>query len=153
MAAGLIGGGVAVALAAMYGEPGVTMAVAEGCLIGLLITPDADFETATEPEKVMRHIPIIGLLFGASWYIYGVLASHRGRSHHIIWGTLSRVLWSLALVVFWSLFASGLAAWLSGQWQPWPTMVLLWLAAWFNPWILAGWWLQDIIHIALDWAW
>lgn len=147
---GLAGGIAAVLAAAAYTDYATTRAVAIGSLIGLAITPDLDQEGTTFTERILRRIPLIGFVFQVSWYGYALLFRHRGWSHNLLLGTLTRVAWAGLLLVCWSLVAIG-AAWLwDGAPRNWLTEIIRPMLNEAHAGVFIGWWLQDVLHVLAD---
>lgn len=143
-------GGVGLLIVTAWYAPAQLSPVAAGALLGTLITPDADLESTTHSEALLRSIPLVGILFQIFWYPYALLHRHRGVSHWPLIGTTSRVLYSLALTYLG-------AALLTGLLPPTGPEPARWLADWrtlahalTNVWLLAAWLVQDVLHLVLD---
>lgn len=138
-----IGGAVAV-----YTQPDtVTASLAAGAILGaaggLLITPDIDQTAVTHEERrLIRVLGPLGYLWTLFWLPYGIAFAHRGMSHTIPQGTLSRVLY-VGIPVF-------LLAWASGL-RPDAASVQYMLYGCGT--FLAAWFLQDLSHLMLDGLW
>jgi uncharacterized metal-binding protein len=69
-----------------------------GCLLGILISPDADIDGISHMESIWFKIPLIGWILGIGyyfyWYPYAYFFKHRGISHSIL-GTFTRILYLL----------------------------------------------------------
>lgn len=124
--------------------------VAVGAAIGSLITPDMDLEGKTHTEALMRRIPGVGFVFQWGWYGYAMAFRHRGYSHSLLWGTPSRVLYSLFLLMVGLVVASGFM-WYTGR-DPAPMLdaVTGFVAHFRSVWLFAAWWVQDVVHYLLD---
>lgn len=118
--------------------------LAIGLAAGHLITPDLDQRKITfEERRMIRWFGPLGWLWRAYWQPYGILMAHRGWSHTVPQGTLTRMAYLLI-----PLAALGAVA---------AQMADLRLDARLLPYILlasctctAGWMLQDLIHLWLD---
>jgi len=87
---------VAVSCAILATTLGVdaTLYYAAGGAVGLVITPDADIDTKDSVEhKLLREIPLIGAAWYALWWPYARMFRHRGVSHWLVIGTLTRLLY------------------------------------------------------------
>lgn len=145
----LLTGSIAICVTKLY-LPEQFNQVLLGSLCGLFITPDMDLEGRTHTENLLRKIPVIGLLFQVSWYLYALLFAHRGLSHNIFIGTLSRIIYSLLLIIFWLLLVTGII-YITGNTnnQIWLT-VYNWLQCYVTIPMLFIWFLQDCNHYLLD---
>lgn len=111
-----------------------------GLVAGHLVTPDIDHHhTTIEEGRFLRVFGLLGWLWIAFWWPYRQVFRHRGWSHTVPVGTLSRVLY-LAGPAY-------LLYWFSGATLS-PEQI-----AYLPPFtlaFLAGWMLQDLVHLALD---
>lgn len=74
--------------------------VAEGALIGILISPDLDIENGNISNYYLRKIsPPLAWLWRWLWWPYGKLFRHRGISHWPIIGTGSRILYIVTWIM------------------------------------------------------
>lgn len=68
-----------------------------GCLLGIIFSPDLDLPIFTTAEQVWFKIPIIGdflaHFWSYFWYRYARHMKHRGLSHNLFLGTLTRVIY------------------------------------------------------------
>lgn len=111
-------------------------AIAYGLLVGILITPDLDHSAITFEEK--RFLKL-NRRFGKLWLklsnLYSKRFIHRGQSHWIIFGTITRLpyglLLSLPAIFLFNKFGI----------PPFETLFF----------IFCGWTFQDTIHIITDW--
>lgn len=147
---GAVGAIAAVIVTAGYTDYATTRAVVIGSLIGLAITPDLDQEGTTFTERILRRIPVLGFLFQVSWYGYALLFPHRGWSHNLLVGTLTRIAWAALLLTFWSLVATGLGWLYDGQPHNWLDEVARPLMREAHIGVFLAWWLQDALHILAD---
>ena len=120
------------------------LAIATGALCGLvaghLVTPDVDHPSTTiEEGRFLRTFGGLGHVWVAFWWPYRLVFHHRGWSHTVPVGTLSRV--------FYLAGPAYLIYWLSGVSLS-PEQIA-YLPA-FALCMLAGWMLQDLMHLALD---
>jgi uncharacterized metal-binding protein len=123
-----------------------------GCLIGALATPDLDIDHRTFTEELMWGFAPFGWFYQQFWYGYALAFKHRGLSHNVILGTAGRVLWATLIILCIAAAISGVAAWLhiySGSALLTAEMVILFM---LQPALLLGWFLQDVNHLAMDWA-
>lgn len=130
-----------------------------GGLCGFLVTPDADHHVLTYEEKRWKRVPILGPYMLEVFAGYGSKNRHRGRSHWVVWGTLSRV------VYFGRRFAADslLLAYVVGvvllggsfDGSEVSEFVERLPGGDFFAWLLVGWVLQDTVHILTDlvWSW
>ena len=132
-------------------EPGVWPYVAVGAAVGTLVTPDMDLEGRTHTENLMRQIPVVGLMFQFTWYPYAVLTKHRGISHSLLWGTLSRLAYMIVMSAFWAMVIVGLSWYAGGDPQKWLDGIREFLMQFRSAYLLAAWYLQDVTHYVLDW--
>lgn len=149
--AGLVLGAVVNTSSFYLGASG-TQLLALGCgtAIGLLLTPDMDLTKTTYPEHQLKRIPIFGWCVYLLTLPYGALFTHRGISHHLVFGTLTRMAYMAAALLFCVAGIYGLLCLLG---QP-PTV--FWHSrepqiGMANVVLLGfGWWLQDALHICMD---
>lgn len=144
--------GTAMTLAAhrLLDDPQAWTYVALGSMIGAIITPDLDQEGRTHTENLLRRIPVVGFVFQVSWYPYAILFRHRGASHTLLFGTLSRVLYSILLILFWLIFASGLLWMFNASPQRLIAATLHALAQLASAYLVAAWFGQDVVHYIFD---
>jgi uncharacterized metal-binding protein len=123
-------------VALLYPESPQKAAFALGMLVGVLITPDLDLPGITYEERRMLDInEKIGNLWMLFTKPYSKLFKHRGISHWLVLGTLTRLPYGLLLLLpLWQL--SRLVFSLNVE----PLLL----------YIFAGWTLQDAIHIVTD---
>lgn len=126
-----------------------------GLINGLLVTPDIDMDQGiTHEEARWRRIPIIGFLafmiFATFWYPYSLAVPHRGISHVLIIGTLTRFFYQFAGAFFW--LATITAWWYSRSPREFlsPYIADLEMLAAFSLPFLVGWVIQDIGHLIYD---
>lgn len=103
-----------------------------GLILGTIITPDYDFNKIYV-KKLIKKIPVLGFFWNLYWYPYSLLFKHRGISHNLILGTITRVIY-LCLPI-----------------------ILLYILGYIHiqidyiyVYIIIGWYLQDFIHYILD---
>lgn len=78
-------------------EPAIGLTVGGVC--GWLVTPDADVDGITHEEvRWFKINPLLGHVWHLFWWPYGKMFKHRGSSHIIFWGTLTRILYIVATV-------------------------------------------------------
>lgn len=144
-AGNIINGTILTVGAYLYSEEAVPLIII-GSILGTLITPDMDLEGTTFTERLMRKIPIIGLLFQNSWYIYSLLTKHRGLSHNILFGTLTRIIWFVFIISFWLIFINGIMI------TFYNTNLHINIDLYINNFFICivSWYLQDINHYILD---
>lgn len=111
-----------------------------GLIAGHLVTPDVDHPMTTiEEGRFLRLLGPLGRLWQAFWWPYTELFTHRGWSHTVPVGTLTRAAY-LAGPAY-------LIYWLSGvTLSPEQVVYLPVFALAF----FAGWMFQDMTHLALD---
>ena len=111
-----------------------------GLVAGHLVTPDIDHPMTTIEEwRFRRTFGFLGRLWSAFWLPYRLFFHHRGWSHTVPVGTLSRVIY---------LAGPAYLLWLFSGLQLSPEQIA-YLPA-FALCMLAGWMLQDLVHLALD---
>lgn len=124
-----------------------------GAIIGTVITPDFDLVGTTYTEKLLRSIPILGLLLQVSWYPYALLSKHRGLSHTHVLGTLSRALYMMIALIVWTWGINGMFLSLHiDAVQHLAGTILDYCAsnATFTVSMFIAWALHDEMHILLD---
>jgi len=144
--------GVAVALV----DPALGAGIVAGGLVGVFITPDIDHQKRTHEERrIYAFDRTLGIVWQWLWSGYALLMPHRGLSHMIVLGTLTRVLYALFLARMlswiWYGAASGvcyLANCTLPEFNVWP-FLLMYPQAWVGG--LLAWMVQDSIHIVTDW--
>ncbi|MGD1894816.1 MAG: DUF2227 family putative metal-binding protein [Cyclobacteriaceae bacterium] len=88
-----------------------------GCFCGIFISPDLDMRQRTVSETTLLRWSLgIGYIWIFLWYPYAMLFRHRGISHTPIIGTVTRVLYLLAIAVLVQYLAHTFAA---AQWSIW----------------------------------
>lgn len=102
--------------------------VSIGLLLGTIITPDYDFDKIYI-KKIIKKIPVLGFLWNLYWYPYSKLFKHRGLSHNVLLGTLTRFLYLSLPILLFCLFNN---------------------ISFTYIYILLGWYIQDFIHYILD---
>ena len=108
-----------------------TIQVSIGLILGTIITPDYDFDK-TYIKKIIKKIPVIGFLWNLYWYPYSKLFKHRGLSHNLLLGTITRVLYLSLPILLFCLF----------------TNTYIYNNTYM--YILLGWYIQDFVHYILD---
>ena len=146
--AGLLTLVVAVGTAGIYLAPSpTTAALAAGAVLGatggLAVTPDIDQSSITHEERrLIRLFAPVGYLWTLFWLPYGVAFAHRGFSHTVPQGTLTRMLYiGIPCAVL---------AWLLGL-RPSVVEVQYLLIGCGG--LAVTWMLQDILHLMLDGLW
>lgn len=133
------------------------------CLIGgAVVTCDLDQDVWVTATKIWFRIPLIGWLLGfayaAYWFPYAYFFKHRGISHSIFFGTLTRVIyilvWTPIVLMCWKAFIllylgevltiQALLVVLS-QWSS-----LLLGSLWQGILIAIGFYINDVSHIGRD---
>lgn len=109
----------------------IAVSMTAGAIAGHLITPDLDLRRRTHEERRL------GLLWTILWYPYAVVMQHRGWSHTVPQGTLSRM-------IYIGVPLAGLL-WLAGL-RPGNVSVQLYCVVGFA----AAWFIQDLSHLTLD---
>jgi uncharacterized metal-binding protein len=116
-----------------------TLAVAGGCLVGLILTPDLDLNESTYSYYIMKKETglIFARLWSLAWFPYSRLIRHRSWvSHFPILSTMIRVGY-LAGIAWLILLLLG---------KPWPwSEAPTWL-----PWAIVGLMVSDTLHWAAD---
>lgn len=139
---------VAAGAAGIYLAPSpTTVALTAGAVLGamggLAVTPDIDQKGITHEERrLIRLFFLLGYLWVLIWLPYGLVFAHRGWSHTVPQGTLSRMLYigvPLATI-----------AWLLGLRPDGVSVQYLLLGGGA---VAAAWMLQDILHLMLDGLW
>lgn len=102
--------------------------VSIGLLLGTIITPDYDFDKIYI-KKIIKKIPVLGFLWNLYWYPYSKLFKHRGLSHNVLLGTLTRFLYLSLPILLFCLFNN---------------------ISFTYIYILLGWYIQDFVHYILD---
>lgn len=124
------------AVTLLYPESPTKAAISFGMLMGILITPDLDHHKKTyEETRLLKFNKKVGQLW--MWYTkpYAKIFKHRGMSHWLIVGTLTRVIWLLPLLL------------------PLYFYLRLALPSEFGDltiYVISGWAFQDAIHIITD---
>lgn len=103
-----------------------------GLILGTIITPDYDFNKIYV-KKLIKKIPVLGFFWNLYWYPYSLLFKHRGISHNLILGTITRVIYLCLPIIF--LYILG---YIHIQIE------------YIYVYIIIGWYLQDFIHYTLD---
>jgi len=98
-----------------------------GLVLGTIITPDYDFDKIYI-KKIIKKIPVIGLFWNLYWYPYSLFFKHRGLSHNLLLGTLTRFIYLFFPILFFMYDNLQISH--------------------IN--IIIGWYLQDFIHYILD---
>lgn len=136
----LAGGAIALAVA----PSPLTLALVAGATIGAgaghLVTPDLDLRRRTYEEgRVIRILGLPGYLWLAYWYPYAVVMRHRGWSHTVPQGTLSRMVYLIA--------PAAILAWLFGLR---PDVVSVQYLTYAALMCVTAWFLQDLSHLTMD---
>lgn len=125
-----------------------------GTLAGILITPDADLEGTTwEERRIYNLLPLLGLLWQWAWFLYARAVPHRGISHTPVLGTLTRLLYIVAISYLLVWMVNG--AWLNycqiANCTP-QTVVIPWhrVNEWTWTGLLFAWVVQDMGHLWMD---
>lgn len=142
---------VGTAAAAYAGITPVTGGVVAGLWAGWLITPDADHHTLTHEERRWKPVPLLGPYLIDLWSGYGSTRRHRGRSHWIIWGTATRIVYFARRIAADVLLFAYVAALASGT-----DLHVILPALPSGPFLLAmfaAWAVQDAVHIITDVIW
>ncbi len=141
--------------------------IAVGSFLGGIITPDLDIAYRTyEKNRVYRFNPTLGGLWHLYWFPYGWLMRHRGLSHWLFLGTLTRAVYLilpfflLYLYFFWWYpLGCNQNAWWCMQ-NSWMNLTNSATAPFFRLppavyYAFGAWVIQDIVHILLDqvWSW
>ncbi len=116
-----------------------TIAIAGGCLAGLILTPDLDLNEDTYSYHLVKKEtgPIFARLWSLAWFPYSRLIRHRSWiSHFPIFSTLIRVGY-LAGIAWLILLLFG---------KPWPWSEA---PAWL-PWMVVGLMVSDTLHWTAD---
>ena len=104
------------------------MGLIAGAIVGILVTPDIDHHVITyEENRIKRWCNLCGKIWIIYWLPYSKAFKHRGISHAPIVGTMTRALYF-----------------------PLPVIVAGWFGIASVVGLLAGWALQDLLHIAGD---
>lgn len=118
----------------------VVAGLVSGAMIGHLVTPDIDQRSITvEERRVLRLLGLPGYLWILYWYPYALAMRHRGWSHTVPQGTISRIAYlclPLALLA-WAINVHLRA-------------VSLRYIMYFTVALVVGWMAQDITHLTLD---
>lgn len=102
-----------------------------GLILGTIITPDYDFNKIYV-KKLIKKIPVLGFFWNLYWYPYSLLFKHRGLSHNVLLGTLTRVLYLNLPILLFCLFNN----------------IYIYNNTYI--YILLGWYIQDFVHYILD---
>ena len=124
------------AVGLLFPESPEKAAISFGMLIGILVTPDLDHHVKTREEARLLDF---NKRLGQAWMLYtkpySKLFSHRGVSHWLIIGTLTRLPWIFPpLTIIWFLLFKTTGV---------DTQELF-------SYVLIGWTIQDTIHIVTD---
>jgi len=124
----------------MWGIDALRVGIAGGLVLGWLFGPDLDADGITKDEARWKRVPLLGpLLYIAMvwlWLPYAVLMPHRSPiSHGCIVGAVIRMAYLCGIVYAICCLAK----------VPPPNPTPLTLLG-----ILAGWIIQDAVHILLD---
>lgn len=103
-----------------------------GFILGTIITPDYDFNKIYV-KKLIKKIPVLGFFWNLYWYPYSLLFKHRGISHNLILGTITRVIYLCLPIIL--LYVLG--------------YIYIQLSFYYI-YIIIGWYIQDFIHYILD---
>jgi uncharacterized metal-binding protein len=120
-----------------------SQAVAVGCLMGMVITPDLDVDQPVRSHYLVfrRFGPVVAALWRMVWLPYGLAIRHRSWVSHLpVVGTIIRAAY-LACI-------GALVRWAAGTFGdvPFPTKGLMPLV----PWLLVGLAVSDALHWASD---
>ena len=141
----VVTGGVAAPLLVAAGQPVTSaLALAGGCLLGLVFNSDLDVRRRdTHSDTIMRHSVgrTIWWIWNLLWQPYAYLIPHHRHplSHFPLLGTVLRVIYALSL--------PGLAWFLLGRVVPLPPVWPLPGPVW---WALGGLVLVDSLHAVMD---
>lgn len=147
--AGVVAVGTAVAspwLAAEYGADAAVGAVA-GALMGYLVTPDLDHHFRTHEEQRIKRIPIVGQYWLDLAAGYASRYRHRGVSHVLILGTVTRIWYAGRRLFADALFAAAVVYAMIGTWVTLPPVHLSAVALIMT---FVFWCVQDALHILTD---
>lgn len=131
-------------LGAQAGLPEMTIqAIAGGCILGIMITPDLDVDRPVRSHYVVlrRFGPAIAAMWRMIWLPYGLAIRHRSWvSHMPLIGTLIRAAYLVCI--------GSLLLWAAGRFGgvSLPTQGMLLLI----PWALIGLAVSDGLHWAAD---
>lgn len=114
--------------------------LAIGLLLGTIITPDYDFNKIYI-KKLIKKIPVLGFFWNLYWYPYSLLFKHRGISHNLILGTITRVIYLCLPLFIYILYAYHNKIDLTFI----NNIDLIKII-----YMLSGWYIQDFIHYILD---
>lgn len=106
-----------------------TIQLGIGLILGTIITPDYDFNKIYI-KKVIKKIPVIGFFWNLYWYPYSMFFKHRGISHNLLFGTITRVIYLFFPIFLLNLFQV--------------------INIHISIYIIIGWYLQDVTHYILD---
>lgn len=127
-----------------------SIGVLAGGIAGWLITPDVDVDGSThEEQRWFRINPVLGHLWHCFWYIYGECFKHRGVSHVLFIGTLTRIFYIVIqftiIQLLWMIFSNsnlvGSDLFFVNLYNSFP---------YFCHALYFSWSLQDLIHIIFD---
>lgn len=129
------------------GQVEAALGIGVGAALGTIITPDYDINGTTITESLIRkYIPVVGDFWVADWYLYSLWAKHRGVSHLLVIGTVTRVVYLAWRCWWWYVFAAGVAyLYLETHLQislPF-SLQTLW-------WMFIAWCVHDLLHIYFD---
>jgi len=140
-----VAGGTLAPIIYLTGQPIFqALALAGGCLVGLVVTPDLDVDHRTYSDRVMTRSTggLIGALWRLFWLPYAQLIPHRHPlSHWPILGTVLRL--------FYLLFIPALLWWIVGRLIPLPGLIDL-IRLPFIWWLITGLTLVDALHWGMD---
>ena len=120
-----------------------TQAIAAGCILGIMITPDLDVDQPVRSHQVVlrRFGPFIAALWRMVWLPYGLAIRHRSwMSHMPVVGTLIRAAY-LACIVSLVLWAAGRFGGFALRTEDVLNLI---------PWALIGLAVSDTLHWAAD---
>lgn len=118
---------------ASHYTPDFLLPIIGGLTFGTLITPDYDLKQIYI-KMLLNKVPLIGTIWNSFWFPYAIIFKHRGISHNLIIGTITRFLY---LII--------------------PLVLIIWILQirininQVNIYIfLLFWYIQDISHYILD---
>lgn len=125
----------------------LSLAAAVGSLIGTVVTPDYDLDSAL-PRSFMTRIPFVSLMWGMMWWPYQRSVKHRSWvSHSPFVSTVLR-----ALYMFFWFSAVSLLLLVMGITNVWAYDAVLWMGENFQivMMVFFCWMFQDLVHLFQD---
>lgn len=87
-------------------DANIAVIAAGGCLLGVVLSPDLDLLQMTRSRRVATRVPVLGHIFVVLSLIYAAIINtgkwpfvHRGISHWIVIGTITRWLWFIVMPI------------------------------------------------------